>query len=429
MPHRFGEELLTTQSDIDQDQTREALMTIAKLGCLLCVLVGTTAATVQAADAAMSDGVIKIGVLNDRSGAYADLGGEGSVIAAKMAAEEFGSAIGGVPIEIVSADHQNKPDIGLGIARHWFDTEKVDAVADISNSGVGFAVTALAKERNKIILNASASSDFTGKACTRTSFQWVYSSYTNGYGLARAITAQGLDSWFLVTVDYSFGHAFSADIRRAVEAGGGKVKGEVRHPLNTADFGSLLLQAQASGAKVVALANAGADMTTAVKQASEFGITRSQTLVAPTVFLTDVDAMGLAVAQGLQFVTAFYWDRDDASRAWSKKFFQRHGRMPTMTQAGVYSAVRHYLLAVKAAGSDDGLTVAAKMRELPVADAFTAHGEVRADGQFLHDMYIARVKRPSASKGRWDYYDIVATIHAAQAFRPMSEGSCELVSR
>ena len=395
---------------------------------MLCAAMTATLLHIHVAHAAMSDNVIRIGILNDRSGAYADLGGEGSVVAAKMAAEEFGNAIGAVPIEIVSADHQNKPDIGLGIVRRWFDTEKVDAVADISNSGVGFAVTALAKERNKIVLNASASSDFTGKACTRTSFQWVYTSYTNGYGLARALTAQKLDSWFLITVDYSFGHAFAADMRRAVESGGGKVIGEVRHPLNTADFSSVLLQAQASGAKVIALANAGADMTNSVKQAAEFGITRGQALVAPTVFLTDVDAMGLAAAQNLQFVTAYYWDRDAESRAWANKFFEKVGRMPTMTQAGVYSAVRHYLRAVQAANSDDGLAVAAKIRELPVADAF-ARGTVRTDGQFVHDMYLARGKTPAASSRRWDYYDIVATIPAEQAFRPLGEGGCELVSQ
>ncbi|MGY3533520.1 ABC transporter substrate-binding protein [Bradyrhizobium sp. USDA 4452] len=394
----------------------------------LCAAMTATLLHIPVAHAAMSDHVIRIGVLNDRSGAYADLGGEGSVVAAKMAAEEFANSIGGVPVEIVSADHQNKPDIGLGIVRRWFDTEKVDAVADISNSGVGFAVTALAKERNKIVLNASASSDFTGKACTRTSFQWVYTSYTNGYGLARALTAQRLDSWFLIAVDYSFGHAFAADMRRAVENGGGKVVGEVRHPLNTADFSSVLLQAQASGAKVIALANAGADMTNSVKQAAEFGITRGQALAAPTVFLTDVDAMGLAAAQNLQFVTAYYWDRDAESRAWANKFFEKVGRMPTMTQAGVYSAVRHYLRAVQAANSDDGLAVAAKIRELPVGDAF-ARGTVRPDGQFVHDMYLARVKTPAASNRRWDYYDIVATIPAEQAFRPLGEGGCELVSQ
>jgi len=394
----------------------------------LCAAMTAMLLQIPFAHATMSDNVIRIGILNDRSGAYADLGGEGSVVAARMAAQEFDNNIGGVPVEIVSADHQNKPDIGLGIVRRWFDTEKIDAVADISNSGVGFAVTALAKERNKIVLNASASSDFTGKACTRTSFQWVYTSYTNGYGLARALTAQKLDSWFLITVDYSFGHAFAADMRRAVESGGGKTVGEVRHPLNTADFSSVLLQAQASGARVIALANAGADMTNSVKQAAEFGITRGQTLVAPTVFLTDVDAMGLAAAQNLQFITAFYWDRDAESRAWANTFFEKYGRMPTMTQAGIYSAVRHYLRAVQAANSDDGLAVAAKIRELPVADAF-AHGTVRADGQFVHDMYLARVKTPAASARRWDYYDIVATIPAAQAFRPLSESGCELVSQ
>lgn len=388
-------------------------------------LLAACASSPASADAARS---LKIGVLNDASGPYSDNAGEGSVTAAKMAAEDFMRLHPDFKVEIVSADHQNKPDIGLGIVRRWFDTEKVDAVADISNSGVGFAVTALAKERNKIVLNASASSDFTGKACTRTSFQWVYTSYTNGYGLARALTAQKLDSWFLITVDYSFGHAFAADMRRAVESGGGKVIGEVRHPLNTADFSSVLLQAQASGAKVIALANAGADMTNSVKQAAEFGITRGQALVAPTVFLTDVDAMGLAAAQNLQFVTAYYWDRDAESRAWANKFFEKVGRMPTMTQAGVYSAVRHYLRAVQAANSDDGLAVAAKIRELPVADAF-ARGTVRTDGQFVHDMYLARVKTPAASSRRWDYYDIVATIPAEQAFRPLGEGGCELVSQ
>ena len=393
----------------------------------ICAAMTAALLHAQFAHAAMSDNVIRIGILNDRSGAYADLGGEGSVVAAKMAAEEFGNAIGGVPVEIVSADHQNKPDIGLGIVRRWFDIDKVDAVADISNSGVGFAVTALAKERNKIVLNASASSDFTGKACTRTSFQWVYTSYTNGYGLARALISQKLDSWFLITVDYSFGHAFASDIRKAVESGSGKMVGEVRHPLNNSDFSSVLLQAQASGAKVIALANAGSDMTNAVKQAAEFGISHGQTLVAPVVFLTDVDAMGLGAAQNLQFVTAFYWDRSDESRMWATRFFEKFGRMPTMTQAGVYSAVRHYLRAVEAAGSDDGLAVAAKIREMPVADAF-AHGTVRADGQFVHDMYLARVKMPAASSRRWDYYDIIATIPASQAFLPLNEGGCELVA-
>lgn len=396
--------------------------------CLLGSLASTAVAPAAIAEGGISDKVIKIGVLNDRSGAYADLGGEGSVIAARMAAEEYGNAINGAPIEIISADHQNKPDIGLGIVRRWFDTEKVDVVADISNSGVGFAVVSLAKDRNKIVLNASASSDFTGKACTKTSFQWVYSSYTNGYGLASALTKRKLDQWFLITVDYSFGHAFSADMRRAIDANHGKIVGEVRHPLNTADFSSVLLQAQSSGAKVIALANAGADMTTAVKQASEFGITNKQTLVAPTVFLTDIDAMGLAAAQNLQFVTAFYWDRDETSRTWAKKFFERQGRMPTMTQAGVYSAVRHYLKAVEAAKSDDGLAVADKMRDLPVSDSF-ASGKVRIDGQFVHDMYIARVKKPSESKQRWDYYEILSTIPANEAFRPLNEGGCPIVSQ
>ena len=404
-----------------------------KLKSLAAALLGVvvsiaTARSSFAAEAAMSDNVIKIGILNDRSGPYADLSGTGSTVAAQLAAEEFGNSIAGTPIEIISADHQNKPDIGLGIARRWFDNENVDVVADISSSGVGFAVLPLANARNKILLNASASSDFTGKACSQTSFQWVYNSYSNGYGLAAALTKQGLDTWFFLTVDYAFGHAFAADMRKAIEANGGKVLGEVRHPIGTADFGSLALQAQASKAKVVAIISGGADMANAAKQAGEFGLTRTQKVVAPIVFLTDVDAMGLAAAEGLQFVTAFYWDRDDASRAWSKKFFDRQGRMPTMTQVGVYSAVRHYLGAVQAARSDDGLSVAAKMREIPVADAF-AKGQVRADGLFAHDMYIAGVKKAAESKQRWDYYNISATIPADQAFRPISEGDCPLVSK
>lgn len=375
----------------------------------------------------ISDNVIRIGVLNDRSGVYADLAGEGSVVAARMAAEEFGNKIFGEPIEVIGADHQNKPDIGSAIARRWFDVEKVDAVADISSSATGFAVVGLADERNRIVLNASGSPDFTGKACTSTSFQWVYNSYTNGYGLASALTKDGLDSWFLLTVDYAFGHAFAADIRNAVEANGGKVVGEIRHPLNTSDFSSFLLQAQASGAKVIALANAGADMANSLKQAVEFGITQGQVVAAPSAFITDIDAIGLESSSGLQFVTAFYWDRNDEARNWAKKFSEKHGAMPTMTQAGVYSAVKHYLKAIEAAGTDEAEAVAEHMRKLPVEDAF-ASGSVRGDGQFVHDMYLAQVKRPSDSEGRWDYYNIISTIPGDEAFRALAESECPRVN-
>lgn len=380
------------------------------------------------AESAISDNVIKIGVINDQAGPYADLAGAGSVEAAKLAAEEFGGSIDGAKIEIVSADHQNKPDVGASIARRWFDTEKVDVIADISNSGVAFAIIDLAKARNKIVLNMAASSDFTGKACTPISFQWVYNSHTNSVGLANSLIKQGLDTWYLIAVDFAFGHALASDLQKAVAARGGKILGEVYHPLNASDFASPLLQAQASKAKVVVLGNAGADLANSMKQASEFGLTQSQVMAAPAVFLTDVDAMGLQVGQGLQFLTAFYWDRNDETRAWAKKFFARYGRMPTMSQAGVYSAVRHYLKAVQAAKTDDTTSVASKMKELPVDDAF-GKGRLREDGQFIHDFYLVRVKKPAESKARWDYYSVLGTIPGADVFMSLADSPCPLIHK
>jgi branched-chain amino acid transport system substrate-binding protein len=378
------------------------------------------------ARAAISDDVVKIGVLTDMSGPYADLAGQGSVEAARMAVEEFNGRVRDKKIELVLGDHQNKPDIGAAIARKWFDIDHVDAIVDFSNSAVALAVQSLAKERNRIVLITAASSDFTGKECSSISAQWVYNSYSNGYGLARAMTRQGLDTWFLITVDYAFGHAFAADISEAVKANGGKVLGEVRHPLNTADFSSFLLAAQSSGAKVVALANAGTDMANAVKQAAEFGISDKQTLVAPIVFITDVHSMGLQAVHGLRFVTGFYWNLDDRSRAWSERFFERRKAMPTMTQAGVYSAVRHYLHAIDTIGTDDALAVMAEMRKLPVDDAFSRHGHLRKDGQMVHDMYLVEVKKLQESKGPWDYYKLVATIPADEAFKPLASSACPL---
>ncbi|HYG45461.1 MAG TPA: ABC transporter substrate-binding protein [Bordetella sp.] len=395
---------------------------------LWAMLIAPTAVMMAPAGASgISGDTVKIGILNDQSGTYADLAGPGSVEAARMAIEEMGGTVAGKKIELIAGNHQNRADIGAGIARGWFDQEGVDVIADFSNSSVGFAVQALAGERGKVTLIAAASPGFTGKACTATSAQWVYNSHTNGYGLAKVLTEQGYKSWFLLTVDYAFGHAFASDIRRAVQDGGGTVAGEVRHPLNTADMSSFLLQAQASKASIIALASAGSDMTTAIKQAGEFGITPGQALAAPAVFLTDIHGMGLQAAQGLQFVTAFYWNRTPETRAWSQKFFARHGAMPTMTQAGVYSAVRHYLHAVQAAGTDDGKTVMAKMREMPVRDIFAANGQLRPDGQMVHDMYLVRVKSPQASKEAWDYYDIVQTIPGEQIFKPLSDSECPLV--
>ena len=390
------------------------------------LLLGSAPSTVLAQ---VSGDVVRIGVLNDQSGLYADLAGPGSVEAARMAIEEFKGTVLGKKIELLSADHQNKADIGSSIARSWIDQDGVDVIADFSNSAVGLAVQALATEKRKITLVMAASSSFTGKACSPLSSQWIYNSYSNGYGLARILTEKGFDSWYLLTVDYAFGHAFAADIRKAVADAGGKVSGEVRHPLNSTDMSSYLLQAQSSKAKVIALASAGSDMTTAIQQAAEFAITSKQAMAAPIVFLNDVHSLGLRTAQGLQFLTAFYWDRDEASREWSRRFFERRKAMPTMTQAGVYSAVRHYLKAVEAAGTDDGPEVAEKMRELPISDAYAAKAYLREDGQVMHDMYLAEVKKPSESRGPWDYYKILATVPAEQVFQPLSASECPTVKK
>ena len=381
------------------------------------------------ARAQISDGVVKIGVLNDQSGLYADLGGPGSVVAARMAVEDFGGTVLGKPVEIVFADHQNKSDVGAAVAREWFEVGHVDMAIGFDHSAVALAVEQLAYEKNRIaIAGAVGSTAFTGKSCTPTEASWIYDSYALTTSLAKAIVAEGRDSWFFITVDYAFGHSLETDATAAVKAAGGKVLGSVRHPLNTADFSSYLLQAQASGAKVVAFANGGGDMVNATKQANEFGLTKNQNIVSLLVFLSDVHSMGLQAAQGLKFVTAFYWDRNEETRVWSKRFFDRHGRMPTMPQAAVYSAIRHYLTAIAAAGTDEAKAVMAKMRETPVNDFYVKNGRLRADGRLVHDMYFAQVKAPSESKGDWDYYKILAAIPGDQAFRPLAEGGCPLVA-
>jgi branched-chain amino acid transport system substrate-binding protein len=381
------------------------------------------------ARAQISDGVVKIGVLNDQSGLYADLGGPGSVVAARMAVEDAGGTVLGKPIEIVIADHQNKSDVGAAIAREWFEVGKVDMAIGFDHSAVALAVEQLAAEKNRIaIAGAVGSTAFTGKSCTPTEASWIYDSYALTTSLAKAIVAEGRDTWYFITVDYAFGHSLEVDATSAVKAAGGKVLGSVRHPLNTADFSSYLLQAQASGAKVVAFANGGGDMVNATKQANEFGLTKNQTIVSLLVFISDVHSMELQAAQGLKFVTAFYWDRDEETRAWSKRFFERHGRMPTMSQAGVYSAIRHYLGAIAAAGTDEAKAVMAKMRERPVNDFYVRNGRLREDGRLVHDMYFAQVKKPSESTRPWDYYNILATIAGDQAFRPLAEGGCPLVA-
>src|SRR5580700_437546 len=372
------------------------------------------------ARAQISDDVVKIGVLNDQTGLYADLGGPGSVVAAKMAVEDFGGTVLGKPIEVVSGDHQNKSDVGAAIAREWFDVGKVDMAIGFDHSAVALAVSQLAAEKNRIaIAGAVGSTAFTGKSCTPTEASWIYDSYALTTSLAKAVVAEGRDSWFFLTVDYTFGHSLEADATAAVKAAGGKVLGSVRHPLNTADFSSYLLQAQASGAKVVAFANGGGDMVNATKQANEFGLTKKQTMVSLLVFISDVHSMELQAAQGLKFVTAFYWDRNEETRAWSKRFFERQGRMPTMPQASVYSAIRHYISAIAAAGTDEAKAVMAKIRELPVNDFYAKNGHLREDGRMVHDMYFGQVKKPSESREPWDYYNILSVIPGDQAFRPL----------
>jgi branched-chain amino acid transport system substrate-binding protein len=396
------------------------------LGLLATAVIGVGAATAQ-----ISDDIVRIGVLNDQSNVYADLGGPGSVIAARMAVEDVGGKVLGKPIDILVADHQSKADVGASIARQWFDADKVDMVIGFDNSSVALAVEQVAFQTNRIaIAGAIGTTAFTGKACTPNEAAWVYDAYALTNTLARSVVRRGQDTWFFITVDYSLGHSLEADATSAVVASGGKVLGGVRHPLNTADFSAYLLQAQASGAKVVALANAGGDMTNATKQANEFGLTRAgQTVVSLLTFITDVNSVGLKAAQGLTFVTAFYWDRDDESRAWSKRFFERHKRMPTMAQAAVYSAIRHYLRAIDAAGTDEAKAVMTKMRELPVNDFYAKNGRVREDGRMVHDMYFVEVKTPEESTGPWDYYKILSTIPSDQAFRPLNEGGCPLIKQ
>ena len=381
--------------------------------------------------AGASDDVVGIGVLNDQSGVYADFGGVGSVIATRMAVEDSGGKVLGRPVEVINADHQSKADVGAAIARKWFDEDNVSVVVGFDNSSVALAVEQVALQKNRIaIAGAIGTTAFTGKNCTPNEAAWVYDAYALTNTLARSVVQRGGDTWFFITVDYALGHSLEADATAAVLAAGGKVLGHARHPINTSDFSSYLLQAQASGAKVVALANAGGDMINAIKQANEFGLTRGgQKVVSLLTFISDIHSVGLTATQGLTFVTAFYWDRNDESRAWSKRFFERFKRMPTMGQAAVYSMVRHYLLAVQAAGAVEAKAVMAKMRELPVNDFYAKNGKVRLDGRMVHDMYFVQVKTPAESKEPWDYYKVLETIPGDQAFRPLDQGGCPLVKQ
>jgi len=394
-------------------------------------LVSLAAATSAAAQ--MTDKVVKIGVLNDQSGLYADLSGQGSVIAAKLAAEDFGGKVEGTPIEVIFADHQNKPDVGSNIARQWFDVEKVDVIVDVPTSSVALAINQITKDKNKVFLDSgAATSDLTGKACSPNTIHWTYDTWALANGTGKAVVQSGGDTWFFLTADYAFGHALERDVTAVVKAAGGKVLGGVRHPLNASDFSSFLLQAQASKAKVIGLANAGGDTINSIKAAAEFGITQGgQKLAGLLVFVNDINALGLKVAQGLQLTEAFYWDRDDKTRAWSKRFSdKKKGSEPSMVQAGVYSAVLHYLKAVQALKSDaDGKAVVEKMKQMPTDDEVFGKGSIRVDGRKLHPMYLYQVKSPAESKKPWDYYKLVREIPANEAFRSLSESDCPLVKK
>jgi branched-chain amino acid transport system substrate-binding protein len=382
-----------------------------------------------AAQAQISDGVIKLGVLNDMSSLYADIAGKRSVVAAQMAADDVGD-IAGARVEIIFADHLNKPDVGASIARQWIDVEHVDAVVDVPTSSVALAVQEVTRAKKRIFLmSGPASSDLTGKACSPYGFHWTYDTYALAHGTGSAIVKQGGDSWFFITADYAFGHALERDTADAVKAAGGKVLGAVRAPLNTQDFSSFLLQAQASKAKVVGLANAGGDTINSIKQAAEFGlVSGGQRLAGLLVFLTDVHSLGLKTTQGLTITSAWYWDKDDASRAFAKRFIEKAGGTPpTYTVAGVYSAVYHYLKAIKAIGTDDPDKVSEQMRKTKINDFMTKDGWIREDGRIMRDMYLERVKSPEESKYPFDYFEVLATIPANEAYRPLKDGGCPYI--
>jgi branched-chain amino acid transport system substrate-binding protein len=386
------------------------------------------AASSGAANAQISDDVVKIGVLTDMSSLYADATGKGSLAAVQMAVADYGGKVKGKPVEVVSADHQNKPDVGVNIARNWYDNEKVDAIFDVPTSSVALPISALTREKNKININSGGgSSDLTGSACSPNTVHWTYDTYALSNVAGKAMVKRGEDTWFFIAADYAFGAALERDAANVVKESGGKVLGDVRHPLNSSDFSSFLLQAQASKAKVVALANAGGDTINALKQASEFGLKDNQKLIALLLEITDVHSLGLKDAQGLIMTDAFYWDRDDESRAFSKRFMDKVGHMPTMIQAGLYSATMHYLKAIEAIGTDEAPKVMAQMRAMPVNDFFTKNGKIRIDGRMVHDMYLWEVKKPEESKSEWDLYKLLATVPGDEAFRPLDKGGCPLV--
>ncbi|WP_441235552.1 ABC transporter substrate-binding protein [Bradyrhizobium sp. 930_D9_N1_4] len=398
-------------------------------------LLGTALAVTTVGVAFAQDKTVKIGALSDQSGLYADLGGPGSTLAAQMAVEDSGLAAKGWKIDIISGDHQNKPDIGTAIARQWFDVDKVDVIVDVPNSGVALAVNNVIKEKNGVYINSgAATSDLTNAQCSPNTVHWTYDTYMLAHTTGQALVKAGGDSWYFLTADYAFGAALERDTTAVVTANGGKVVGGVKHPLNTPDFSSFLLQAQASKAKIIGLANAGGDTTNSIKQAAEFGIVKGgQKLAALLLFLTDVKAIGLETAQGLNFTETFYWDMDDKTRAFSKRFADKmkNSAPPTMVQAGVYAGVRHYLKTLEALGGNphDGVKVVEKMKATPTEDDLFGKGEIQPNGRTIHNAYLFEVKKPSESKGPWDFYKLVGTVPGDQAFTPLSESKCALLKK
>lgn len=401
---------------------------VARLLLALVVLQGLAT---RVAHAEIPGEALKIGILTDASGAYADGGGKGSLEAARMAVEDFGGTVRGKKIELLFADHQNKADVGVAIARQWFEFEGVSMITDLLNSAVALGVQSLARDRNRVVIPVgAATSDLTGKACAPNAVHYAYDTYAFARGTGATVVANGGDSWFFITSDFAFGHALERDTTQWILKGGGRVVGGARAPLGTTDYSSYLLQAQASGAKVVGFANAGLDAVNAIKQAGEFGIVAGgQKLASLLMVITDVHALGLQAAQGLNLTAAFYWDRTEATRAFAKRFFDRVQRMPTMVQAGVYSAVGQYLKAVDAIDATDGAAVVAQMRKTRIHDVFADDGYIREDGRMIHDMYLVEVKKPSDSKYAWDYYTILKTIPGGEAFRPLAESECPLVKK
>ena len=399
------------------------------------LLLGTAISIASASFAVAQDKTVKIGALSDQSGLYADLGGPGSTLAAQMAIEDSGLTAKGWKIDVISGDHQNKPDIGTAIARQWFDVDKVDVIVDVPNSGVALAVNNVIKEKNGVYINSgAATSDLSNAQCSPNTVHWTYDTYMLAHTTGQALVKAGGDTWFFLTADYAFGAALERDTTAVVQANGGKVVGGVKHPLNTSDFSSFLLQAQSSKAKIIGLANAGGDTTNAIKQAAEFGIVKGgQKLAALLLFLTDVKAIGLETAQGLNFTETFYWDMNDQTRAFSKKFAARikNGAPPTMVQAGVYSGLIHYFKALEALGGNphDGIKVVEKMKSMPTDDPLFGKGEIQPNGRTIHSAYLFEVKKPSESKGPWDFYKLVGTVPGDQAFTPLSESKCAMLKK